>query len=90
MAQTFLKDPDAVLDYKWDWSSWMATGDTITSYTVTPSTGLTLDSDVNDTTSVTAWLSGGTADQTYTVLCQIVTADGRTDERTITIGVTER
>ena len=96
MPSLFIKDPDAVLDYKFDWaastngngdSDWLASGETISSHTVTVSTGLTKDSSsITDTnTSVTVWLSGGTADADYTVTCQIVTSASRTDERSITI-----
>lgn len=88
----FTKDPDAVLDYKFDWSSWLSTGETISSTTVTAETGLTVDSNsITDTsTSVTVWLSGGTANTNYDVTCQIVTSASRTDDRTMTIRVRER
>jgi len=100
MPDTFIKDPDAVLDYKFDWkaltngadgatSDWLASGETISSYTITASAGITVDSDsqTDTNTSVTVWLSGGTAGNDYTVACKIVTSVGRTDERTITISV---
>jgi hypothetical protein len=90
MASSFVKDPAAVLDYQWDWSSWLATGETISSHTVTAPTGLTLDSDTATTTAVTAWLSGGTAGTDYSVVCQIVTSASRTDERSIVIAVQQR
>ena len=92
MASSFIKDPDAVLDYKWDWSSWLASGETISSHTIADVTGITKDSSaLTDTnTSVTAWYSAGTALTDYEVTCQIVTSDSRTDERTITIKVRER
>jgi hypothetical protein len=90
MANRFDKDPASVLDYQWDWSDWLPTDDTITSATVTADTGLTVDSSSTTTTTVTAWLSGGTAGTTYAVTCQIVTADERTDERTIRISVKDR
>ena len=88
----YVKDPDAVLDWKWDWSDWLATSETITSWTVTPDTGVTVDSSaITDTsTSVTAWLSGGTAGNKYRVACLITTSAGRTDERSITIKVQPR
>ena len=99
--ETYLKDPQAVLDYKFDWkaltngsgdSDWLDTGETISSATVTVETGLTKDSDsITDTnTSVTVWLSGGTANSVYTVACRITTSDSRTDERTIRIRVAHR
>jgi len=98
---TFIKDPDAVLDYKFDWaaftnstgtSDWLASGETIASHTIDADTGITVDSSsATDTnTSVTVWLSAGTAGTTYNVRCEIVTSDSRTDERTIKIAVRER
>lgn len=101
MTTMFVKDPDAVLDYKFDWaastngsgtSDWLASGETISSYTITADSGITVDSDTRtDTnTSVTVWLSGGTAGSTYDVACKIVTSDSRTDERTMKIVVQER
>jgi hypothetical protein len=83
------KDPDAVVDYAFDWSSWLASGETVSSYTVTVN-GVTLDSDSQTTTAVTAWLSGGTAGTLATVACKIVTSDSRTDERTINVKIRER
>ena len=57
----FVKDPDEVLDYSIDWSTWLDS-DTISSSSWTVESGITKDSDSNDTTSTTIWLSGGTAD----------------------------
>lgn len=88
-ASEFTKDPDAVLDYQIDWSTWLGT-DTISASAWTVATGLTKDSSTNTTTTATVWLSGGTVDTSYTVTNKIVTAGGRTDERTITIVVRER
>jgi len=90
MPKRFSKDPGAVLDYMWDWSDWLATGDTIDSALITAASGIVLDSSTNTTTTATAWLSGGTAGQAYDVVCKVVTVDGRTDERTIRIVVEER
>lgn len=90
MADSYIKDPDAVLDYVWNWASWLPDGDTIASATVTADSGLTVDSDSATTTAVTAWLSGGTVGQSYGVTCRIVTADGRTDDRTIKILVRQQ
>jgi hypothetical protein len=103
---TFIKDPNAVLDYKFDWkpltngsgdSDWLDTAETITAKTITISpsvavTGLIADSSsITDTsTSVTVWLSSGTDYTDYQVACKIVTNGLRTDERTITICVRNR
>jgi len=90
MTRHFLKDPDAVLDYQIDWSSWLDTGETISASAWTVPTGLTEDSDSNTTTTATVWLSGGTAGVTYSVTNQITTSDSRTEDRTITIRCGER
>jgi len=84
-----LKDPDATLDYQVDWSEWLGS-DTIASSTWVVDSGITLDIDTNTTTTATAWLSGGTAGETYTATNRIVTADGRTDDRTITIQIAQK
>lgn len=89
-AADFTKDPDAVLDYVWDWSQWLAGAETITSSTVAVSSGINLDSNTNTTTTATAWLSGGTNGIPYTATNRITTSSGRTDDRTITIRVTSR
>ena len=88
--QNPLKDPSAVLDYVFDWTEWLATGETITDHTITADTGITVDSWTEDDGKVTVWLSGGTAGINYKVACLITTSAGRTDERTIWIKVTDR
>lgn len=87
----FEKDPDATLDYAFDWNkNWLQSGENINSHTVTVGTGLTKDSDSEGGGVVTVWLSGGIAGERYTVACEITSSLGRTDERTILIGVIER
>lgn len=90
MEKSFVKDPDAVLDYAFDWTDWLEDGETISSHTVTVETGLTKDSDSESSGVVTVWLSGGTADETYTVACKITTNGGRTDERSALFHCMER
>jgi len=101
MAESFIKDPNAVLDYKFDFANttnggdkldWMEANETISTHTVTASTGITVASSsiTDSSTSVTVWLSGGTAGQEYTIACLIVTSAARTDERTATIRVQQR
>ena len=88
--QNPLKDPSAVLDYAFDWTGWLAAGETITDHTITADTGITVDTSTEDAGVVTVWLSGGTAGVNYKVACLITTSAGRTDERTIWIKVTNR
>ena len=91
------KDPNAVLDYKVDWTEWLVDGDTITAddWEVVPGglldpDDLVIESHSHDTTSATAWISGGTAGEEYDVRCRITTAHGRIDDRTFTLVLEER
>lgn len=88
-SNSFLKDPDATLDYQTDWSGWLS-DDTISTSTWIVPDGITKNSDLNTATSATIWLSGGTAGERYPVVNRIVTAGGRTEDRTIQIVVTDR
>jgi|AMWB02.1.fsa_nt_gi hypothetical protein len=86
-----VKDPDAVLDYVFNWATWLAgISDTISSHTVTVPAGITLGSSSIVGSTVVAWISGGTAATTYQVTCHIVTAAGREDDRSIYIVIGER
>jgi hypothetical protein len=88
MASQFIKDPNAVLDYQWDWSAWLPTGDTISTSTVTITSGdVAKNSDSHTATTVTAWLSAGTVSTEAEVTARVVTAQGRTDDRTITLKI---
>lgn len=89
------KDPQAVLDYTFNWGGaspgpWLQAGETISSVTFTVATGITKDSQSNTSTTATAWLSGGTAGEDYEVACKITTSQGRIDERTLTVRVRDR
>ena len=87
---TFIKDPDANLDYKVDWSSWLPDGDTIASAQWIVPDELTAGQQTNDDTSATVWLSGGTARQRVQVTCRITTTQGRVDDRSFTLIVRDR
>lgn len=86
-----LKDDNAVIDFSEDWSSWLASGETIatSSWSVSPDS-LTIDSNTNDTTSATAWVSGGTVGTVYRLTNRITTSASRTDERTVVVRVEKR
>ena len=92
MPSSFIKDPDAILDYKFDWSEWLEAGEIIASHTATVDTGITKVSSSNDDDSVTVWLSGGTAGGSYNVVCRITsnTLPARVEDRTIRILVVQR
>lgn len=89
---TYVKDPSATLDYSIDWSTWLPSGDTISSVSWT-GTGVTVEGSPAPSVAsgiATAWVSGGTADTDATLACLVTTTAGRIDERTIRIQVRER
>ena len=87
---TFLKDPDATLDYTVDWSDWLDPNDTISASAWSVPSGLTQVSASYTTTSATIWLSGGTAGSRYAVVNRISTAAGRTEDRSFVVVCQER
>lgn len=98
-AKQFKKDPDAVLDYGFDWGAdgngWLNEGDTIAtstwSLTHEDDDGeLVVDSDSKDDETTAAVVSGGTLGRTYWLTNHIVTAAGLEDDRTIEITIQER
>ena len=88
---TFDRDPDSVKDYQWDWSAWLDTDNSeeINSHSIVETGDLEIDSSEDTTTTVTAWISGGTAGTAQRVTCRIVTNQGRTDDRSIILRTKE-
>ena len=101
MTSQWVKDPNAVLDYKNDWADggdndgadddpgWLQ-GDIISASSWTVPSGVTEDSNSFTGTVATIWVSGGTAGEVYRLVNRIVTAGGRTEDRTITLICRER
>lgn len=86
-----IHDPQATLDYPSDWSAWLPEGDTLTDVTVTTEAGVTIENVEPPVDGVAvAWISGGTAGNSYDVTFHVVTADGRIDNRSITLVCKER
>lgn len=101
-SPTMQKDPSAVLDFGFDLSApatqqyqpWLAPGEQVASLTVTADSGMTVNSSAIATNAsgiagalLVAWLSGGTAGNTYNVRYQFTTnsTPPRTDSRSIQI-----
>lgn len=90
-------DPQAKLDYTWDWTDWLG-DDTITSSTVTakveeardPTDVVTIDDVWPSPKTITAWISGGVHGTPCAVTCRITTTAGRIDDRTIRLRVRDR
>lgn len=84
------KDPDAVLDYTWDWTPWLGEGETIDGVAWIVPDGIDSDTNTNTDTTATIWLSGGTVDVTYAITCRITTNQDRVDDRTINVSIREK
>lgn len=92
-VRPYVKDPNEVLDYRWDWGTLrLVTGETIQTslFIISPSGTLVEDSSSNDGTSATVWLSGGEIGDVYRVTNRITTSEGRTYDWTIIIVVRSR
>lgn len=90
MPRFFAQGANDRLEYKFDFdTNFLVGGDTIESYTLDEDEGITLDahSVTDDATTITVWLTGGTAYTHYRVRVHVVTVAGREKERTITMRV---
>lgn len=86
----FTQDPQAVLDYPFDWSTALA-GDTIQTSEFVADSGITVESDaILDSENTIVWLSGGTRNKRYAITNHILTTGGREDDWTIYVLVKER
>lgn len=87
----FLLDPNARLDYAFDWTPWLEDGETIDEATVTPEDGVTIDGDPDITDGlVTVWLHEGQLGKAPLVTCHVVTSAGREDDRSLRVTVQQR
>lgn len=87
--KTFQKDPSERLPYQWDWSDWLGYGDILTAYTLTFPAGITNDGSSMTDYVVDCWIKDGTADNDYTIVCNVQTALGKVGERSIIIQCAE-
>lgn len=75
---TFIKKPLEVQDYDISFVNWLtALGDTGSSIVVEATSGITLVSSNLTSGVVKVWLSGGSANQVYTVTVKLTTTGGR-------------
>jgi len=82
------KDPLDVTAYDFNWSSFLAPGETIVSATITVPTGITLFSPaVINGQIVDFYLSGGTANNDYRIYCFIQTDLPDAANRSFTVQV---
>lgn len=86
------KDPDAVLDYQFDWSLYLQPGESIVTSTfiVVGSDSLVLDNESIDGGFTTFWATGGVAGEAAQITNRITTNQGRTDDDTSTLRIRPR
>lgn len=88
-----LVDPDATEDFSFDWTNYLSEigNDTIatSTWSVSPS-GPTLSNDSNTDYAAVCYISGCEAGIVYSLSNKIVTALGRTAERSISLRCAER
>jgi len=88
-----IKDPDARLDYTWDWTDWLIGADTISTVTlayIPNDASLTIETPVIAGGTAIVMISGGNLGKTYAVTAHLVTSEGREDDRTRLIRICER
>ena len=87
-----VKDPDAKLNYGFDWGDWLGS-DTIqqSNWEVVEGTITTSSEAVDSTNRKTEiWLEGGTKGATVQIRNRITTVGGLKDDRTLEIRIMER
>lgn len=86
---TWSKDPADIDWFQFDWSNWLAVGETIASATVTTDS-LTILATQIQSALVLFNVSGGTIGGAASVVCEIVTSEGNTYSTTKSIFVRTR
>lgn len=87
------KDPNATLDWIFDWNDWLAEFETITDAEFFLDPGISIDpvkGSGHTTKTATVWITGGTESQVYNVTCRITSSEGRIDDRSFTLRCTNR
>ena len=95
VAQPLPISPGATLDISWDWTAWLAEGETISARTITAAVPLTKGADSEAAGVVTAMVTAPTTSAAaigtqLTARCTITTSEGRTDTRRFTLLLTDR
>jgi len=85
----FIKDPDSILNYTFDWDDVVEAGDSIVNSSWDISTDLSITASSYDADTTTVFISGGVLNTRYDVTNRITTANGLVDDKTIQIEVKE-
>jgi hypothetical protein len=87
----FTKDPAGIIDFTIRWTSWLPSGDAISSSEwLLPAPEIVKVSEANTTTDAIIFLASGTLGVIYPVTNRIVTAGGRQNDQTISILIEDK
>lgn len=89
----FAKDPASTVDYSFDWSGWLTSGEVINTavWSVDPASNdaPVLGTEIAAGSVRGIYVSGGVAGHRYRLACKIETDAGRVAERSLTLRVME-
>lgn len=97
-TKTFIKDPDSILDWDFNWNvrdddekvPWLRDDEIITDYEIIPEEGITVVEDTENDGHVIVWLGAVGSKKEYSVTCRITTNQKRTEDRTMLFKILER
>jgi len=88
---SMIKDPQATLDYSFDWTAWLAgVADVISGVSYAFSGGLVKVFESRLEGVATVVVSGGSIGSDASITCTVTTAGGRVDQRTLMINIQDR
>ena len=82
-------DPNSTLEYTVDWTDWLDGDEITTSQWIVPA-GIVKVSESNTPTKGIVFLTGGVDGRRYTLTNRITTVDGRTEDHSIEVLVSEK
>jgi hypothetical protein len=84
------KDPNAMLDYGFDWTAYLNSQKTISNSTWIVPSGLTNNSTAVNGNVTTIVLSGGVLTKQYLIRNQVTFSDGTIDERSFVLWIQQK
>lgn len=92
MSAFAVHDPDAILNYAFDWTSWLATDATISTSTWDGPDGMTLTASVDGANSIVKVevTDSSLVGQRVELVNHVTSSDGQEDDRTLKLYITQR
>lgn len=89
-TRSWVHDPDATLDYTWDWTSWLTDGDSLDDATIISPDEVDVSGVHVDGARVTCRVTVVGQVRRTSVTCRVTTVEGLVDDRTIGLVVADR